>query len=257
MPAAAPSTADTTGHGAQQLHVGVGEAVGVGQVRAAQGLEAADAAAGGVEQADVGHAPRQGPAGGVQLLAETAVRTARRPAPDGEVAGRHHHLAALDAAQALDLALGAELLEPAVVGVGALAPQRAELLERARIGQQRQALADGLLAPAVLAGDALGPAQLGGHAPGGARARRSRASSSWPFSTPRRGHRTSLARRVDGHQGSGVSRRRRGGVPRSPGGRRPDATAAVPRCGRSGRAATMAGRAIWASSRDTAAPGQT
>ena len=83
MPAAAPSTADTTGTVFSSVHVDVREAVAVGQVGAAELLEAAHAAAGGVEQPDVRQPPLERPLAALELLAEAAAvrRSPSRRAP--------------------------------------------------------------------------------------------------------------------------------------------------------------------------------
>jgi hypothetical protein len=63
------------------------------------------------------------------------VRTARRAAAHGEIAGRDDHFAAVDAAQTVDLAFGTELLEAAAGVVRALAAQYAKLVKGFRIGE--------------------------------------------------------------------------------------------------------------------------
>ena len=91
----------------------------------------------------------------VDLLGE---HLAERAAEDREVLREQEHLAAVDRAPPGDHTVGerAVVLDPEPVG--AVAGEHVELVERARVEQQLDALAGGELAAAVLALDGLGRA---------------------------------------------------------------------------------------------------
>ena len=160
-PATEPITADTTGTRSQQLGLDGGERVAVGQVGAPEVLEAAHAAAGRVEQADVGEHPLLGPLAGAQLDAEPALGAAARAAAHREVTAGHDDLAAVDRAHPVDVPLGREVGECLTV-VASLADEHPELAEGAFVGEQRDPFAHRQLAAGPLAGDSFRAA----HAPG-------------------------------------------------------------------------------------------
>ena len=147
------------GRGAEEVHVDGGPHIAVGQVGAAEGLEAADGAAGGVEEADVGDAPFEGALVGAFFGAESVGAVAAAgAAADGEVAGGDDDAAAVDFAEALDCALGREADEVAGVVVGGSADEGHELLEGVGVEEGVDAFVDEELAASPLAGDALGSA---------------------------------------------------------------------------------------------------
>ena len=140
----------------QQLEVDRGERVAVGQVRAADLLEPAHAAAGGIDQADVRQAPLLRPLGRAQLDAERAVVAAAGTAAHGEVTGRDDDVAPVDRAAALDLGVRQHRHEDAVVVVGGVAAEPTEAAERPGIAEAVEALQHRQLAERLLLGDALG-----------------------------------------------------------------------------------------------------
>ncbi len=145
------------GHHLQEL--GLADAVVGGEVGAAHGLEGADAAAGGVEEADHGDAI------GVRLLHRPAGfvgdAAVGRAAADGEVAAVDGDLAAVDADDASDGVGGGQLRELGAIPLRA-AREHAGLGEAALVGEEVDALADGELAAAVVEGDGIGAAHLAG-----------------------------------------------------------------------------------------------
>ena len=151
------------GGGAEQVHIDGGPGVAVGQVGAADFLEAAHAAAGGVEQADVGDAPFEGALVGGELASESVVRTRAGAAAHGEVAGADDDLASVDFADALHRALGGEGGELAAVVVDGVAGEAPELAEAVGVGEAVDALVDEQLAASALAFDAFCAAARLGH----------------------------------------------------------------------------------------------
>ena len=87
--------------GAQEVHIDGGPGVAVGQVGAADLLEAADAAAGRVKHADVGQAPFERTLVGGRLAAKSAFRAAAGAAAHGEVAGADDDFAPANLAETL------------------------------------------------------------------------------------------------------------------------------------------------------------
>ena len=148
-------------HFAEQILDARGDRIG-GNVGAPDLLEGLDAAAGGVEQADVGQPPVPRHLLGVAaLVADGRVRGA---AAHGEVASGEHRPAAVDGGEADHHVRRAHVGElVAVVGRGP--GQGADLLEGARVRQEVYALADGELAPPPLLGDAGLAAHLRGERP--------------------------------------------------------------------------------------------
>lgn len=103
-------------HGLQQPNVVLAPAVAVGQIGAAQRLEAAHAAAGGVEQPDIGQPPGQRALHSRIFLADRAAEGRRsRAAAHREVAGIDHDLAAVDPYRAFDRSFGRESGQPIVL----------------------------------------------------------------------------------------------------------------------------------------------
>jgi len=149
------------GDDVEQADVELGPLVAVGQVGSAVILEGAHGAAGGVEQADIGQAPFDGALGGGEFLAHAAALAAGAAA-HGEVAGRHHRLAAVELHRSGNVGFGQEAFELAVL-VGACAGQAQEFLEAGGVGDGGDAFAHQQLALLALAGDALGPTHGFGH----------------------------------------------------------------------------------------------
>ena len=146
------------GRGAQEVHIDSGPSVAIGQVGAADLLEAADAAAGRVEHADVGQAPLERALVGGRLAAKSAFRAAAGAAAHGEVTGADDDLAPVDLAEALHRTLGSERSELALIVVGGAAGEAPELAEAAGVGEAVDPFVDEQFAAPPLARDAFSSA---------------------------------------------------------------------------------------------------
>ena len=112
-----------------------------------------DAGAARVVEADDGHARLHGQ---VHHLADLAgVGLGQRSPEDGEVLREHEHRAAVDPPRAGDDAVAGDLLVLHAEVVALVHHEAVDLEERARVQQQLQPLAGGLLAGLVLAPDPL------------------------------------------------------------------------------------------------------
>ncbi len=94
--------------------------------------------------------------GRTELVAEAAVKSARRASAHREVATHEHDLAAIDPARAVDLGARDDLGEAARLVVGGLTPKCAEFAERPGVGERLDALPHSQLPERVLAVDSLG-----------------------------------------------------------------------------------------------------
>ena len=157
-------------HDARRQHVAVEDAAVAGQ----RDHALLDAGAGAVVEADDRRADLEGEVH--QLVDLLGEHLAERAAEDGEVLAEDEHLAAVDRAPAGDDTVGVgPLLEAR--GVGPVAGQQVELLERAGVEQVLDPLAGEQLALGVLALDRPLASRRG--TPGPCRSRR---SSSFPAS---------------------------------------------------------------------------